>query len=53
MANFWKSEGFENPQDVLLPKNNIQRWVWNFVEDPHSSKGAKCFAIFSISMIIM
>eukprot|EP00795_Rhopilema_esculentum_P014133 gene14133-5128_t len=36
-----------------IPSSNLQRIIWRFVERPESSKAAKVFAIFSLSMILL
>ena len=36
-----------------IPSSNLQGIIWKFVERPESSRAAKAFAIFSLSMILL
>ncbi|CAJ0963469.1 unnamed protein product, partial [Mesorhabditis belari] len=48
---FWKSEGYEKPQEVIMPKNPLQRKLWQLMEFPDSSLCARVIACISVFVI--
>ncbi|KAI6183408.1 Potassium voltage-gated channel protein Shaker [Aphelenchoides bicaudatus] len=53
LANFWESEGYQKPEEELMPEGHFQRKVWATMEQPDSSFAARIIAIISISVIII
>lgn len=53
MENFWESEGYQKPEEVIMPKNHLQRKTWELMEHPDSSLFARVLAFISVSVIIM
>jgi hypothetical protein len=48
---FKEDEGLLKEEDIILPKNRLQRKIWLIIEYPESSLIARGVAIFSISII--
>jgi hypothetical protein len=53
MAKFWTSEGFEMPEKIIPSSNKWQNKLYELVEWPESSRAAKFFSFFSLTIIIM
>lgn len=68
MDTFWESEGYEKPPERLLPKNALQRRVWELFEYADSSTAARfvirrilqsthphcrCVAALSVAVIVL
>lgn len=53
MANFWESEGYQKPEEELMPDGHFQRKVWELMEHPDSSFAARILAFISIAVIIV
>uniref|UniRef100_A0A0N4Z4D5 BTB domain-containing protein n=1 Tax=Parastrongyloides trichosuri TaxID=131310 RepID=A0A0N4Z4D5_PARTI len=52
MENFWISEGYEKPIEQEMPRNPVQRYIWELMEYPDSSVPARVLAFISISVIV-
>ncbi|CAJ0586889.1 unnamed protein product, partial [Mesorhabditis spiculigera] len=53
VEEFWKSEGYEKPKEHEMPENPTQRRIWELMEYPDSSLGARIVAFISIAVIIV
>jgi hypothetical protein len=53
MSNFWESEGYQKPEEELMPTGHFQRKIWELMEHPDSSVAARILAFISISVIII
>ncbi|CAB3411389.1 unnamed protein product [Caenorhabditis bovis] len=53
LEEFWISEGYEKPKEVLMPKNKTQRKIWELMEFPDSSLSARIVAFISIFVIAL
>jgi hypothetical protein len=53
MSNFWESEGYQKPEEEIMPEGHFQRKVWELMEHPDSSIAARIFAFISIFTIIV
>ncbi len=47
------NEGFIMDEQKPLPSNEVFKKVWMLVEEPGSSKAARCFAIISVTCILI
>lgn len=52
IEQFWISEGYEKPKEALMPKNMLQRRLWELMEYPDSSLYARIMAFISVAVII-
>ncbi|XP_031564950.1 potassium voltage-gated channel subfamily A member 3-like [Actinia tenebrosa] len=48
-----EEEGYGQKEVRILPKNTIQRKIWELFEYPDSSFGARVLATFSVSIILL
>lgn len=48
-----RDEGLKSIEDILLPGDAFRRSVWLFIEYPLSSRYARWFSIFSITVILI
>ncbi|KAI6183406.1 Potassium channel and Ion transport domain containing protein [Aphelenchoides bicaudatus] len=53
MSSFWENEGYQESPEQPVPKNKIQRHIWNLFESPESSIVARFIGFFSIFMITL
>lgn len=53
MESFWTNEGYEKPKEIKMPRNNLQRRLWELMEYPDSSLSARVMALLSIFIIIV
>jgi hypothetical protein len=53
MTNFWESEGYQKPEEELLPENRFQLMLYELMEHPESSLLARILAFLSVFVIIV
>uniref|UniRef100_A0A7I4Y8U8 BTB domain-containing protein n=1 Tax=Haemonchus contortus TaxID=6289 RepID=A0A7I4Y8U8_HAECO len=53
IEEFWIAEGYEKPEEAILPKNLSQRRLWELMEYPDSSLAARIIAFISVFVIVI
>ncbi|EYC34606.1 hypothetical protein Y032_0001g50 [Ancylostoma ceylanicum] len=53
VEEFWIAEGYEKPEEAIMPTNKSQRKLWELMEYPDSSLAARIVAFISIAVIIV
>ena len=53
LEEFWIAEGYEKPNEVMMPTNKTQRKIWELMEYPDSSLSARIIAFISIAVIAL
>ncbi|KRX26456.1 Potassium voltage-gated channel protein shk-1 [Trichinella nelsoni] len=53
IEKFWEQEGYRKQEVPLMPKNMLQRRIWQITEHPDSSLLARIFAFFSVFVIVL
>lgn len=53
LEKLWETEGYRKPEELPLPENPFQRKVWQIMEHPDTSLGARVVAFISVFVIIL